>query len=155
MQYQNSVFFASRYLKILGVSSFDELVSGINGVPGYVDDVFIYMHSDEDNLSFYYAQYYSAENIKESFNEIDIYGDIYLFSCKGGRGELASTIASTTNCTVIASVYKVSFGNGFARCGWENYFLTNWFHETPAWYRFYPNGKKSLIFFLLVVLRYN
>ena len=125
------------------VGTFDELVAAINSVPGYVDDVFIYMHSDESNLSFYYAQYYSAEDIESSFNEVDIAGNIYLFSCKGGRGELASTMAKATDCTVIASVYKVSFGTGFARCGWRNYWEDHSTEGDYAWYSFSPVGGKE------------
>ena len=122
------------------VDSFDALVNAISNVSAYVDDIFVYLHSDETNLSFYYAQYYSAEDIENSFNEIDITGNIYLFSCKGGRGELASTMATATNCTVIASIYKVSFGDGYARCGWENYFWDSSNHDPYSWHCFYPDG---------------
>ena len=124
----------------VAVGSFNELVDAFNNIPRYVDDVFLYMHSDESSLSFYYAQYYSAEDIANGFEEISIWGDIYLFSCKGGRGNLASTMAKATNHRVIASMYKVSFGNGFARCGWESYFLDFWYHGAYSWYGFGPNG---------------
>ena len=112
-------------------------------IPGYVDDVFIYMHSDENEFCFYTAQYHSAEDVANRFSEIDILGDIYLFSCKGGRGELASTMASVTNCTVIASVYKVSFGDGFARCGWKNYAQDVWEYGICSWYSYYPDGSRK------------
>ena len=137
---QNHSSFESQFIS---VSSFDELAGAINNTPKYVDDIFIYLHSDENNLSFYYAQYYSADSIDEKFNKIDIYGDIYLFSCKGGRGKLASTIANKTECTVIASVYKVSFGDGHARCGWNNYLLDVLWHGLYSWYAFYPDGTKE------------
>ena len=124
----------------VAAASFDELSAIINNIPRYVDDVFLYMHGDADSLSFYYAKYYTAEDIANSFEEISIFGDIYLLSCKGGRGNLASTMAKTTNCKVIASMYKVSFGKGFARCGWKNYFEDIWYHGTYSWYSFHPDG---------------
>ena len=137
---QNHSSVGSRFV---AVSSFDELVNAINNTPGYVDDVFVYLHGDDEDLSFYHNLNYSAEDIQENLLEIKIYGDIHLFSCKGGRGALASTMANATNCTVVASEYKVSFGNGFARCGWENYFWDIWNYGAHSWYSFYPDGSKS------------
>lgn len=125
------------------VGSFDELVTAINNTPGCVDDVFIYLHGDANDLSFYHDLNYSAECIQNSFIEIKIYGDIYLFSCKGGRGTLASTMASVTNCDVIACEYKVSYGDGFARCGRQNYIEDFAYYGVCGWYRFSPNGSKA------------
>ena len=125
------------------VGSFDELVTAINNTPKSVDDVFIYLHGDAINLSFYYDLNYSAENIQNNFVEIKIFGDIYLFSCKGGSGALASTMASVTDCSVIASEYKVSFGNGYARCGWWDYLTRKELSGDCAWYSFSPDGTKK------------
>lgn len=97
-------------------------------------------NGDEDEFCFYNAQYFSAEDIKNSFNKVDIYGSIYLFSCEGGRGNIASTIAATTNCTVIASVYKVSFGVDSARCGWSDYMRDYYRYGNYAWYSYFPGG---------------
>ena len=137
----------------VGVSSFDELTAAINSVPQGIDDVYIYMHSDAEKFSFYYAQYYSATNIEESINEIDISGDIYLFSCKGGRGKLASTLASETGCTVVAPVYKVSFGEGYARCGWWSYYTEKGIYGDCTWYSFYPNGSVEQFSYYIVGTR--
>ena len=138
--YQNHSAYESQFI---GVSSFDELVEAINNPPKYVDDIFMYLHSDQNNLSFYCALYYSTDSIEENFNKVDIYGDIYLFACQGGRGKLASTIAHKTECTVIASLYKVSFGDGYTRCGWKNYLRDVWDHGLYSWYSFNPDGSKA------------
>ena len=127
----------------VSASSFDELANAINSTPSYINDVFIYIHGDADNLSFYYAQYHSAEDIENYFCEIDISGNIYLFSCKGGRGELAYSMAEATNCTVIASIYKVSFDVNSARCSWKYYFYDNVVRSTYTWYAFSPDGTQQ------------
>ena len=103
------------------------------------------MHSDANELCFYTGLYYSADDIANSFNEITISGEVYLFSCKGGRGDLASTMARTSNCSVIASVYKVSFGDGYARCGWKNYLVDVWSYGVCSWYNFCPDGTKEKV----------
>jgi hypothetical protein len=126
-------------------STFEEFVHALNSAPGYVDDIFVYLHGDDMNLSFYYAQYFSADKIGDAINEISINGDIYLFSCKGGRGKLASAIAKSTNCKVIASMYKVSFDSRAARCGWINYLQDVMEHGLYSWYSFEPNGVKEPI----------
>jgi len=126
--------------RFTAVSSFEELTAAINNTPTYIDDVYIYLHGDARNLSFYYDLNYSSEDIKDGIMEIDIYGDIYLFSCRGGRGNLAAALADSTNCNVIASRYKVSFGNGFARCGWKNYITTFAIWGSYTWYKFSPDG---------------
>lgn len=129
--------------KFIGVSSFDELTDALNATSSSVNNVYLYLHGGEDYLSFYYAKYYYADNIEESFKKIKIFGEIYLFSCEGGRGELASTMASATNCTVIASEYKVSFGDGYARCGWLRYYIERWGNGATSWYSFSPDGGKN------------
>ena len=94
-------------------------------------------------LYFYYGLEYDAEAIEESFGKIKIFGDIYLFSCKGGRNDLASTMASVTNCDVIACMHKVSFDKGNARCSWKSYLKDTWEVGLNAWYTFSPDCKKS------------
>ena len=141
------------YCIFVPVGTFEEFASAMNSVPGYVDDVYIYLHSDETNFSFYHAQYYSADDISTSFEKIDIWGDIYLFSCKGGRGALASTIAATTQCPVVACRYKVSFGNGYARCGWWNYFTEYKKYGVYSWYMYYPNGNMLPYKYFVVTTR--
>ena len=136
---------------LVSAGSFDELVNAFNSIPSYIEDVYIYMHGDESELCFYTGLYYSAEDIANSFNTIDISGDVYLFSCKGGRGDLASTIAKTSNCAVIASIYKVSFGDGSARCGWWNYFTDVWNHGTYSWYIFHPDGSKEATSYFFII----
>jgi hypothetical protein len=125
------------------VGSFDELADAINNTPDYVNDVYIYLHSDETELVFYRGKYFDAGHIEDRFNEIDIAGNIYLFSCKGGRGNLASAMASATNCSVIASMYKVSFGNGYARCGWQNFAEEFKEYGFISWFIFSSDGNKE------------
>lgn len=127
----------------VAVASFEEFANAMNNTPGYVNNIFVYLHGDESDLSFYYDLNYSAEDIQKTFNEIAIFGDIYLFSCRSGRGELASTMASMTNCTVIASVYKVSFGKNNARCSWWDYFLFSYGYSNFSWYSYSPDGAKN------------
>ena len=128
--------------KYVAVATFEDLVEAFNATPGYIENVYIYLHGDANNLSFYYANYYSADDVDSSFDTIDISGKVFLFSCKGGR-KLASTLASSSGQTVIASVYKVSFGDGYARCGWWNYYFEYGLHGPIAWYSFYPDGSRS------------
>ena len=127
----------------VAVSSFDELVYAINNTPSCINDVFIYVHGDENNLCFYDAQYFSAKDIANRFGEIDINGNIYLFSCKGGKGALASTMAEVTQCAVIASEYKVSFDENAARCSWKYYAADNLVRSSYTWYTFYPDGTRQ------------
>ena len=129
--------------KLMPVGSFDELVDALNNIPCSIDDIYIYLHSNEDYLSFYYANYYNAMDIANNLVETPISGEIYLFSCKGGRGELASSMSVATNRTVVASVYKVSFGDGFARCGWKDYFWYSLGYSKYSWYSYYPDGSKK------------
>ena len=129
--------------KYVAVATFEELIAALNATPGYIENIYIYLHGDADNLSFYYANYYSSGDIESCVETIDISGKVFLFSCKGGRGDLAATLASSSGQTVIASVYKVSFGNGFARCGWWNYYTECSLYGTIAWYSFYPDGTQS------------
>jgi hypothetical protein len=56
---------------------------------------------------------------------------------------LASAIAGATNQTVVASVYKVSFDVGAARCGWENYFKDFRKHGFYTWYSYTPDGSQT------------
>ena len=128
---------------LVSAGSFDELVHAINYTPAYINNMYVYMHGDATNLCFYSGQYFSSTDIQNSIVPIDIEGNIYLFSCQGGRGSLAATLASATNCTVIASIYKVSFGDGFARCGWEDYYKRVWFSGIYSWFSYHPNGSKE------------
>lgn len=100
----------------------------------------MYLHGVADYLTFYYDLNYDADAIEENIEEIKIYGDIYLFSCKGGREDLASTMASATNCNVIASVHKVSFDDGRARCSWEWYAREAITKGIISWRVFSPDG---------------
>ena len=52
-------------------------------------------------------------------------------------------MASTTNCTVIASEYKVSFDMGSARCGWWDYYFHSNMYGNYTWYSFSTDGNKS------------
>ena len=122
------------------VRSFDELVDAINSTPAYTSDIFIYLHGDENNLSFYWDLNYNANHIQSLINDVDISGNIYLFSCKGGRGDLASTMAKATNCNVIACRYKVSFGSGYARYGYIDFWKYSSAWDEYAWYSFSPDG---------------
>ena len=53
-----------------GVGSFDEFANAMNSVPEYADDIYIYLHSDDTSLSFYYAQYYSSVDIAKDLNQL-------------------------------------------------------------------------------------
>ena len=94
-------------------------------------------------LYFYYGLEYDAAAIEESIGEIKIFGDIYLFSYKGGRNDLASTMASVTNCDVIACVHKVSFDMGKARCSWGWYAQEAFEEGFVSWKTYTPDGTKS------------
>ena len=87
-----------------------------------------------------YNYYYDGSQL---VNVTGSNGNIYLFSCQGGRGALASTMATATNCTVIACKYKVSFDYGMARCGWENYLTSSWRYGIYSWYSYHPDGRKE------------
>ena len=63
----------------VGVSSFEELAEAVNNVPPGTIDVYFYMHSDAENFSFYYAQYYSATDIQEAIDEIYIWRNLLVF----------------------------------------------------------------------------
>ena len=128
----------------VSVKSFDELVFALNNTPERIGDIYIYMNGDKTFLSFYEDLNFDAEAIKASINQIYITGDIYLFACKAGRGSIAYTLAEATNCTVVACKYKVSFDEGAARCGWENYILTSLYHQFVGWYYYHPDGTKDI-----------
>ena len=49
--------------KFIGVGSFDEFVDAINSTPRNTDDIFIYLHSDANELSFYYKVEYVGRTI--------------------------------------------------------------------------------------------
>lgn len=129
---QNAIF--------VPAGSFDDLVNALNNIPCGIDDIYIYLHGSDVYFSFYYANYHYAEDIANKLSETPISGEIYLLSCKGGRGNLASTISAASNRTVVASLYKVSFGDGFARCGWKDYFWYSRGYSKYSWHSFYPDG---------------
>ena len=68
----------------VAAGTFEELVHAVNMTPTYIDNVYIYMHGNEDYLFFYGDLQFCANDIANSFDKIDITGNIYLFSCKGG-----------------------------------------------------------------------
>lgn len=122
--------------------SFDELINALTNTPKNTDDIYIYLHSDENNLSFYFGKYFDANDIQQHLSEVDISGNIYLFACRSGRGTLASTMAKATNCNVVACVYKVSFGLECARYGYKDYWIYSRGYDDYAWYIFTPDGNK-------------
>ena len=127
----------------VGVGSFEELINAFNKTPSYVDNVYIYLHSDENKLFFLDSPSASAEEIEGSFEAVDIHENVYLFACCAGRGEIASAMAKASNCTVIASVYKVSFGKGYARCGVKSYLFERTVQGDYSWYAFDPEGGRT------------
>ena len=125
---------------LVPAKSFEELITAMNNVPSGIDDIYIYMHSTDEHFSFYHGNYHYAKDIAVNIRETFISGEIYLFSCKGGRGELASAMSTKTNRTVIASVYKVSFGDCFARCSWKDFYWYSRGYDEYSWHSYYPDG---------------
>ena len=129
---ENALFFP--------VQSFQDLLLSFNDIPSYTNNVYLYLHGDDYSLIFFYNLHFTEENVKNHIPEIDISGDIYLFSCHGGK-TIAPALSSATGERVHASNEGVSFTDGFARCGFKDYIQSSFnASNRPGWYLYYPSG---------------
>ena len=150
----NNQSYSSNYIA-WSVSSYEELIEALNKIPSRANNVFLYLHSEKNRESkesnkycftFYYAKYYFEDDISSTFPEINIHGNIYLFSCHGAN--LAQNIAKKTGQNVVATRQGVSFTrDGRARCGLfsivesvNNCEIVGWFTYTPSGMEYENSG---------------
>jgi RHS repeat-associated protein len=128
--------------KMIAVSSYDELRSAFDDCTTNVKNIYLYLHGDSHDISFYYNMNYSSVDITSDIPQIDISGQIYLFSCHGAQS-VGPALAEATGENVVACNQGISFTkDGLARCGIKSYVEDFFLGRNLGWDVFTPDGYK-------------
>ncbi len=127
----------SKNVELIGVTRVQDFIRQWNNMKGDIDYIYLYLHGGTGTLHFY-EESLSFSGSK-SFSDLESHTvkyRVYLFSCKGGRGEegnnVAYMFAKLTGTKVIAFTGGVSFskvfGEYYARTGWPIGTLRTFFY---------------------------